>query len=83
MERVAARSALNLFATPTFHRKAPATNSPLARWKSRIMALSGHNVLNLEIKKPYLYAAWEILPFTHIAEDEISTVIAHERLLGE
>lgn len=61
----------------------PPSDSPLARYITKIETRIGKSVNNLELKRPYIYAPWETLPFAIIAKDDLSVLIDHERLLIE
>ena len=85
MEMAAIRSTLRIMSSPTFKRleNQPSANAPLARFIAQIEQRTGKSIANLEVKMPYIHAPWASLPFAVIAEDDITALIDHERLLME
>lgn len=85
MEIATTKAALRIMSTSTFQEPEtqPPPDSPLARQTAQIEARAGKLIAGLELKRPYIHASWDTLPFAVIAKDKLSALIDHERLIVE
>ncbi len=77
----AARSAIRLLTSPTIRGSEKTSDSPLSKLSTKIEQQIGASISNLEVRKPYLCAPWKTLPISFIAQNDIHSIIEHEKLL--